>query len=96
MTEALRGEKRLCLNCAAKFFDLAKDPIKCPKCGAVFEPVPLPRSPPRRVGGAFAHKPFETQAAVVEETEEDVKVSDGEQDEDDEDADERPATAEEA
>jgi uncharacterized protein (TIGR02300 family) len=92
MTEASRGEKRLCLNCAAKFFDLDKDPIKCPKCGAVFEPVPLPRSPPRRVGGAFA-KPFENQVAVVEEADEDVKVSDGEQDEDD---DERPVTAEEA
>ena len=27
------GTKRLCGSCAAKFYDLSKDPITCPKCG---------------------------------------------------------------
>jgi uncharacterized protein (TIGR02300 family) len=29
------GTKRLCGNCAAKFYDLGKDPIVCPKCHTV-------------------------------------------------------------
>jgi uncharacterized protein (TIGR02300 family) len=33
------GTKRLCASCGAKFYDLAKDPIVCPKCGTVFEVV---------------------------------------------------------
>ena len=31
------GAKRQCQNCGAKFFDLNKDPIVCPKCGTVFQ-----------------------------------------------------------
>ena len=31
------GTKRLCQICGAKFFDLNKDPIVCPKCGTVFQ-----------------------------------------------------------
>ncbi|MGD1037363.1 MAG: TIGR02300 family protein [Roseiarcus sp.] len=30
------GAKRQCQHCGAKFFDLNKDPIVCPKCGAIF------------------------------------------------------------
>jgi len=33
------GTKRLCGSCGAKFYDLNKDPITCPKCGTVFEVV---------------------------------------------------------
>src|SRR4029079_10186522 len=33
------GTKRLCSGCGAKFYDLSKDPITCPKCGTVFEIV---------------------------------------------------------
>ena len=33
------GEKRVCPSCAAKYYDLNKDPIICPKCGATFELV---------------------------------------------------------
>ena len=31
------GTKRLCASCGAKFYDLNKDPIICPKCGTVYE-----------------------------------------------------------
>jgi uncharacterized protein (TIGR02300 family) len=31
------GMKRQCMNCGAKFYDLAKDPIVCPKCGTTFQ-----------------------------------------------------------
>jgi uncharacterized protein (TIGR02300 family) len=33
------GTKRLCASCGAKFYDLSKNPIICPKCETVFEPV---------------------------------------------------------
>jgi uncharacterized protein (TIGR02300 family) len=28
------GSKRVCTTCGARFYDLNKDPIVCPKCGA--------------------------------------------------------------
>jgi uncharacterized protein (TIGR02300 family) len=31
------GTKRLCPHCGAKFYDLEKDPIVCPKCESVVE-----------------------------------------------------------
>ncbi|HLQ90440.1 MAG TPA: TIGR02300 family protein, partial [Xanthobacteraceae bacterium] len=31
------GTKRLCGSCAAKFYDLSKTPIVCPKCNTVLE-----------------------------------------------------------
>ncbi|MFC0219687.1 TIGR02300 family protein [Pseudochelatococcus lubricantis] len=31
------GTKRQCLSCGAKFYDLNRDPIACPKCGALFQ-----------------------------------------------------------
>lgn len=41
------GAKRQCQSCATKFYDLHKDPILCPKCGAVFHAAPLSRAPGR-------------------------------------------------
>jgi uncharacterized protein (TIGR02300 family) len=40
------GSKRQCQNCGAKFFDLNKDPIVCPKCGTVFQVVAATRARP--------------------------------------------------
>jgi uncharacterized protein (TIGR02300 family) len=39
------GTKRLCPNCSAKFYDLSKTPIVCPKCSTVLE-IAMPRSRP--------------------------------------------------
>lgn len=36
------GIKRICGNCGTKFYDLARDPILCPKCGTVYEIVAVP------------------------------------------------------
>ncbi len=41
------GGKRQCQSCGTKFYDLNKDPILCPKCGAVFHVVALSRAPGR-------------------------------------------------
>ena len=41
------GTKRLCGSCGAKFYDLNKSPIVCPKCETVFVPVvAAPRTRP--------------------------------------------------
>ena len=37
MSRAEIGTKRQCTNCGAKFFDLRKSPIVCPKCGALYQ-----------------------------------------------------------
>jgi uncharacterized protein (TIGR02300 family) len=73
------GTKRLCASCGAKFYDLSKDPIHCPKCGAVYEVVvatrptrpepvaaaPAPRAPvPEEVA---APEPQEVETVSLEE-----------------------------
>jgi uncharacterized protein (TIGR02300 family) len=40
------GTKRLCGGCGAKFYDLSKDPIVCPKCNTVFVVAPTTRPRP--------------------------------------------------
>jgi uncharacterized protein (TIGR02300 family) len=32
------GNKRRCTDCAAAYYDLNRDPITCPKCGALHKP----------------------------------------------------------
>lgn len=41
-TKAKRGTKRVCLSCEVRFYDLARSPIVCPACQAVFTPVEQP------------------------------------------------------
>src|ERR1700680_4362965 len=38
------GTKRVCASCGAKFYDLARDPIVCPKCGTVYQIVTSARA----------------------------------------------------
>ena len=40
------GTKRMCPSCGAKFYDLRKTPIECPKCEFTFEPE-VPKRPAR-------------------------------------------------
>ncbi len=43
------GTKRTCQACAAHFYDMRKDPIICPKCGAHFDPEAVLKSRRGRV-----------------------------------------------
>jgi uncharacterized protein (TIGR02300 family) len=47
VAKAELGGKRQCQNCGTKFFDLNRDPILCPKCGATFTPPALSRASAR-------------------------------------------------
>ena len=58
------GTKRLCANCGAKFYDLSKNPIVCPKCHTVLE---LAAAPPRsRPDAAAAARPVAAPAPEEE------------------------------
>ena len=57
------GTKRLCGNCGAKFYDLSKTPILCPKCETVF--VVAPVSSRTRPDAAAAARAAAAAAAVV-------------------------------
>src|SRR5215813_4194120 len=59
------GTKRLCASCGAKFYDLNKDPINCPKCGAVYEIVVATR-PVRPAGPVTARPPVPEEAPAPE------------------------------
>src|SRR6185295_19614500 len=71
------GTKRLCANCSAKFYDLNKTPITCPKCHTVMEIAAAPTRPrpepaaPRPVAAA----PVKEAEAVVPETQDAEFVS---------------------
>ena len=43
------GTKRTCQSCAAHFYDMRKDTIVCPKCGATYDPEAVLKSRRGRV-----------------------------------------------
>jgi uncharacterized protein (TIGR02300 family) len=44
MSKSSWGRKHLCLQCQTPFYDLRREPIACPKCGAAHQPVMLLKS----------------------------------------------------
>ena len=62
------GTKRLCASCSAKFYDLNKDPIHCPKCGTVYEIAPVvTRGRPDSAAAAAARAPAPVEEAPAPE-----------------------------
>lgn len=57
------GIKRQCANCGAKFYDLGKSPILCPKCGTVHE---VAAAPARRAAPAKAAPQVQEEAAPAD------------------------------
>jgi uncharacterized protein (TIGR02300 family) len=65
------GTKRVCQSCGAKFYDLSKDPITCPKCGAVYEiVVPVTRGGRPTAAAAAAAAAAGAAKAKTEATDE--------------------------
>src|SRR5262244_447236 len=58
------GTKRLCTNCGAKFYDLNKDPIVCPKCHSTVEIASGGRGRPDPASRAAA--PVDEEVAAPE------------------------------
>jgi uncharacterized protein (TIGR02300 family) len=67
VTKPELGTKRLCASCSARFYDLNKTPITCPKCGTPFEVVPT-TTRPRFDRRAAVRKP-EPETEEVQEAE---------------------------
>ena len=64
------GLKRQCMSCAAKFYDLDRDPATCPKCGTIYQAAAVSS---RVAAPALAAR----AAAVPADDEEDVDAEKG-------------------
>jgi uncharacterized protein (TIGR02300 family) len=68
------GTKRVCPSCSARFYDLQKRPIECPKCSFEFEPEALLKQRRARLPEEVKEK---AQAAT--EDEEELERAEGEE-----------------
>lgn len=64
------GKKRTCPSCGARFYDLNKDPITCPKCAQAFVADPLL---PSKGDGAAAKPKSSPKPAAKPDDEDDVE-----------------------
>jgi len=108
LVKADLGTKRVCPSCGARFYDLQKRPIECPKCAFAFEPEALykqrrPRQPEPATAAANVPETDDEEAEdeEVEETEAEEAVIEKVADEppietgdDDEGEEEEPASEE--
>lgn len=75
------GQKQVCPNCQAKFYDLTRRPARCPKCETEFDPLEeaMRNRRGRRSAGYAADEDTEDQVADkavdADEDEEDVEAS---------------------
>ena len=84
MTKQTLGIKRHCLNCGARFYDLAKSPITCPKCDTVHVPEAVFKT---RRGKTPAAEEVITPAAIADVLDPDLLDTDLDVDLADEDDD---------
>ena len=80
------GIKRTCQGCGARFYDLGKSPIVCPKCGTGFDPQALlrpQRSRPAPVVAPTPAKPVLEDIEIDDEVIEDADIE-GADDDDEE------------
>lgn len=56
------GLKRLCPSCGARFYDLLRDPVPCPTCGAVHALEALSE---RKAAGPARSRPKPEKVAVA-------------------------------
>ncbi len=79
------GLKRVCVSCGAKFYDMAKLPAKCPKCGTE-QPAEQPR--PRRSANIVPDEKLKKRAVATTDADGDEVELDDAEAEPAEDADE--------
>jgi uncharacterized protein (TIGR02300 family) len=89
-----RGQRRRCSKCSAPFYDLRRDPIICPKCGAKQVPaLPLRHERPRPTPtGREAEPVVVTAAEEAAEDDTDEKEEDDDTDAETPELDAEPDT----
>ena len=85
------GLKRTCNSCGAKFYDLCRDPIICPKCDATVDPVAVARSQRAKAPAAIVKEAPPPADVKIDDADDDIDVSDDDvlvldDDDDDDDA----------
>ena len=75
LVKADLGTKRVCPSCGARFYDLQKRPIECPKCGFSFEPEALYKQRRGRQPEPAAAQPCPAAEAEDEEAEDENEES---------------------
>ncbi len=73
------GLKRVCVACAAKFYDLRKVPPVCPKCGTE-QPPDQPRA--RRAGGNVIEDKRPKKPPVADDADVEVEAAEDEAEDD--------------
>ena len=86
LVKADLGTKRACPSCNARFYDLTKRPIECPKCGFSYEPEALFKQ--RRSRAVEPASAGVVNAANTDDEEEDDEDEDDESDSEDEEEEE--------
>lgn len=80
--KAALGTKRVCPSCSARFYDLCKLPIVCPKCGHTFDPETMFKG--RRVRDDEEKDKAAKRAKKILDEEEVTDVSDEDETDDEE------------
>lgn len=75
------GTKRTCQSCGAHFYDLRKDPIVCPKCGATYDPEAILKSR-RRAPEKVAPAPKPVKEPELPDVEADIETEPAEETDD--------------
>ena len=75
------GNKRICPSCGARYYDLQRDPVICPKCSTPFDPEAFLRA--RRARPA-APVEKELEPVVAEDIDADLETAEVEAVEDEE------------
>ena len=76
------GTKRLCPQCATRFYDLMKDPMSCPACGASFTAESLTNGRTRSLIAEKTAARDEEQTDLVDEEDLDDDADAGDLDDD--------------
>lgn len=94
MAKAEWGQKRVCQNCGASYYDLRRSPIVCPKCGTEYDSEAFSKARRTRVPpGAAVEPPSPGPVEAEEETLEEGEFA--EEDEEAEETAEKEVSAEE-
>jgi uncharacterized protein (TIGR02300 family) len=81
VAKANLGMKRVCPHCSARYYDLNRDPIMCPKCGGAYDPDAALKTRRTRAAPAVPEpvEPIAEEEVEAESPPEDAEAGDEEE-----------------